>query len=130
MKSWSAFVLVGAGGFVGTLLRYSLSLAAQHFSLTFPHATLWANFLGCLLLGGVMGAAELSQVLTPPVRLFLATGLCGGFTTMSTFTYESLRMMQDGQWYYAGLYVLATLFGCGLMMLAGLLLIKGGARLF
>jgi len=130
MKSWSPFLIVGAGGFIGTAMRYALSLAAQRFSITFPHGTLWANLLGCLLLGVIMALAANLQMLSPPVRLLMATGVCGGFTTMSTFTYETMRMLQDGQWVYAAFYFLVTLLGCALMLLAGMLLVRVGARLF
>ena len=77
-----------------------------------------------------MALAENLQMLSPPVRLLMATGVCGGFTTMSTFTYETMRMLQDGQWVYAAFYFLVTLLGCALMLLAGMLLVRVGARLF
>ena len=122
------FLIAGAGGFIGTMMRYALSLAAQRFSITFPHGTLWANLLGCLTLGAVMGLAADTEVLAPSTRLFLATGLCGGFTTMSTFTYETVRLIQDGEWLYAVTYWLATLIGCAVALCAGLLIIKGIIR--
>ena len=123
------FLIAGAGGFLGTMLRYALSLAGQHFSITFPHGTLWANLLGCLTLGTVMGLAAETEVLAPSTRLFLATGLCGGFTTMSSFTYETVRLIQDGEWLYAVTYWLATLIGCTAALCAGLLVVKGIVRI-
>ena len=122
------FLIAGAGGMVGTMMRYALSLAAQRFSITFPHGTLWSNLLGCLTLGAVMAVAAETEILSPSARLFLATGLCGGFTTMSTFTYETVRMTQDGEIFYAAVYFLSTLVGCAVMFLAGMLLIKGIVR--
>ena len=61
---------VGAGGFVGSVLRYGLSLAGQRLSISFPHGTLWANLLGCLLLGVVTAVAAETEVLSPSTHLF------------------------------------------------------------
>ena len=115
---------VGAGGFVGSVLRYGCSLAGQRFSVSFPHGTLWANLLGCLLLGVVMAVAAETEILSPSARLFWATGLCGGFTTMSTFMYEMSRFGQDSEYWVASGYVAATLVGCALAFWAGTLAIR------
>lgn len=129
MKNVFAIFVVGAGGFVGSVLRYLLSQTAQRFSMTFPHGTLWANFLGCLLLGIVVSVATETQSISPSTRLFLATGLCGGFTTMSTFTYETVRFLQDSEYLYAAGYLAATVTGCiflfGLGLFGTRLLLKG-----
>jgi len=115
---------VGAGGFVGSGLRYGLSLAAQRFSVTFPHGTLWANLLGCLLLGGVMALATETEILTPHLRLFWATGLCGGFTTMSTFMYEMMQFTREAEYAMAALYFAGTLVGCAAAFWAGTLVLR------
>ncbi len=115
---------VGAGGFIGSMLRYGLSLAGQRFSVTFPHGTLWANLLGCLVLGVVMALAAETEILSPSARLFWATGLCGGFTTMSTFMYEMSRFAQDSEYWVASGYFAATLAGCALAFWAGTLAIR------
>lgn len=115
---------VGAGGFIGSMLRYGLSLAGQRFSVTFPHGTLWANLLGCLVLGVVMALAAETEILSPAARLFWATGLCGGFTTMSTFMYEMSRFAQDSEYWVASGYFAATLAGCALAFWAGTLAIR------
>jgi CrcB protein len=115
---------VGTGGFVGSTLRYGLSLAGQRFSVTFPHGTLWANLLGCLVLGAVAALAAETEILTPSARLFWATGLCGGFTTMSTFIYEMSRFGQDSEYWVAAVYITATLVGCAVAFLAGTLAIR------
>jgi len=112
MKVFFSMLAVGAGGFVGSGLRYGLSLAAQRFSITFPHGTLWANLLGCLLLGGVMALATETEILSPQLRLFWATGLCGGFTTMSTFMYELSQFSRETEYAMAALYFALTLAGC------------------
>lgn len=115
---------VGAGGFIGSVLRYGLSLAGQRFSVTFPHGTLWANLLGCLVLGGVAALVAETEILSPSARLFWATGLCGGFTTMSTFMYEMSRFAQDSEYWVASGYFAATLAGCALAFWAGTLAIR------
>ncbi len=117
-------LIVGAGGFLGTVLRYLLSLAAQRFSFTFPHGTLWANFLGCLTLGIVTALATENDTFSPSTRLFLTTGVCGGFTTMSTFTCETFQFAQDAEYGYAALYCVATLVGCAAMFYLGLVTVK------
>ncbi len=115
---------VGAGGFIGSVLRYGLSLAGQRLSITFPHGTLWANLLGCLVLGMVVALAAETEILSPSARLFWATGLCGGFTTMSTFMYEMSRFAQDSEYWVASGYFAATLAGCGMAFWLGSLAIR------
>lgn len=92
-------LLVGAGGFIGSVLRYGAS-GLVHRVLTeplFPYGTLVVNILGCLFIGFLSGLSETSQVLTPDARLFLLIGLLGGFTTFSTFGYESFSVARDGE---------------------------------
>ena len=115
---------VGAGGFVGSVLRYGFSLAGQRFSVAFPLGTLGANLLGCLVLGAVMAVASETEILSPSARLFWATGLCGGFTTMSTFMYEMSRFGQDSEYWMASGYFAATLAGCALAFWAGTLAVR------
>jgi fluoride exporter len=124
MKTMVSMLAVGVGGFAGSVLRYGLSLAGQRFSVTFPHGTLWANWLGCLVLGAVVALAAETEILSPSARLFWATGLCGGFTTMSTFIYEMSRFGQDSEYWVAAIYFAATLVGCAVAFLAGTLAIR------
>lgn len=112
MKTLLPFLVVGAGGFAGSIFRYALSLACQRCSAVFPHGTLWANLLGCLVLGCVSALAVKTDALSPTVRLLLATGLCGGFTTMSTFTYELFKFLEDAEYLYAAAYFSLTVAGC------------------
>jgi fluoride exporter len=103
------FLLVGVGGFIGSVLRYYISqFFAKYFSTTFPLGTLTVNLAGCLLIGILYGLSERGSVLTPEWRLFLATGFCGGFTTFSTFSYESIRLMQDGEFLNFSLYIILS----------------------
>jgi len=86
--------LVGLGGFVGSSLRFVVAGWVQRLAPggDFPWGTLAVNVLGCLFLGFLGGAAELAGVLTVPQRLFLMIGLLGGFTTFSTFAYETFAL--------------------------------------
>ena len=120
MKTMLPFLAVGVGGFVGSVLRYSLSLIGQRCSVTFPHGTLWANLLGCLVIGAVTALAAKTEVLSPTMRLLLATGLCGGFTTMSTFAYEMFKFVQATEYLYASGYFLLTMAGCAAMFCLGM----------
>jgi CrcB protein len=92
-------MIVGAGGFIGSALRFMVSGWAQRLAVAsvFPYGTLVVNVLGCLLIGILGGLAEYRQVLEPGQRLFLMIGVLGGFTTFSTFAFESLSLMQDAE---------------------------------
>jgi len=102
-------LFVGIGSFIGGILRYLLSQFIQtKFLSTFPYGTLGVNVLGCLVVGLVLALSERTSM-TPEWRLFLATGICGGFTTFSAFSSETFSMLRDGQFWYAATYVLASL---------------------
>jgi len=112
-------LFVGLGSFIGGILRYLLSQFIQtKFLSTFPYGTLSVNILGCLVIGLVLALSERSSM-TPEWRLFLATGLCGGFTTMSAFSGETFTMLREGQLWNASAYVLASLVLCVLATLIG-----------
>lgn len=103
---------IGVGSFVGGALRYLLSQAVQATALsTFPFGTLAVNLIGCFLIGVVFALTD-RGFLTVEWRLFLATGLLGGFTTFSAFSNETVAMLREGQLVYAALYVGASvIFG-------------------
>ena len=113
-------LIIGLGGFIGTVLRYvSQQFIYRFYPATFPFGTLSVNLLGCLLIGIFYSVSEKGTLLSPEWRLFLTTGLCGGFTTFSTFSYESVQLLNDGEYSYVAVYaiasvvfgILATLFG-------------------
>lgn len=112
MHTLTSFLLVGCGGFVGSALRYAVTLLGHRVSLFYSHGTLWANIGGCLLLGVLTALAGRSETLTPQVRLMLATGLCGGFTTMSSFTQEVIFFIERTAYLHAAAYMAATLLCC------------------
>ena len=92
-------LIVGAGGCLGAIARYLLSGAVHRWTGgTFPAGTLFVNVLGCLIIGAAMVFVEDHPVLGPNARLFLTIGLLGGFTTFSSFGYETVELLTDGQW--------------------------------
>jgi CrcB protein len=102
--------LVGIGGAIGSILRYLASTGIQNkFLSAFPYGTLCVNISGCFLIGVIYALAARNNV-SPEWRFFLATGICGGYTTFSTFSYESLSLLRDGELLYAGLYIAASVF--------------------
>ena len=101
--------LVALGGALGSVSRFLLGPALQRaFNATFPVGTLFINILGSLILGFVMRLTIEGVNVTPEARAFIAIGFCGGFTTFSTFTYEALRLLEDGEGSRAALYILAS----------------------
>src|SRR5580693_2390139 len=92
-------LLVGFGGALGSIGRYlAQQLAARYILSTFPYGTFAVNILGCFVIGLIYGISARTGWLSPEWRIFLATGLCGGFTTFSTFSYESVMLMNDGEY--------------------------------
>ena len=100
--------VIGLGSFIGGILRYGMAQGIQsRFLSAYPFGTLSVNLLGCLLIGIVYGLSEKGN-LSPEWRLFLATGLLGGFTTFSAFSNETVSMLREGQFSPAILYVVAS----------------------
>lgn len=117
-------LLVGLGGSVGSLARYGLALLLQRQSLVFPLGTLAANLAGCFVIGCVAELAAPLALLTPSARLLLATGFCGGFTTLSSMIYEVARFLEDGEYFHAGVYVIGTLVGSMILFFLGIVVVR------
>jgi len=101
---------IGAGSFIGGILRYLLSQFIQtRITQAFPYGTFAVNIIGCFLIGVVFALVERGNV-SQPWRLFLATGLLGGFTTFSAFSYETVSLLRDGQLLSAGAYIILSVF--------------------
>ncbi len=109
-------LLVGIGGMTGSVLRYLVSLSIKHDS--FPYATWIVNITGSLLIGMIMGWAAKQEGFAN-WRLFLATGVCGGFTTFSAFAWENLQLLQQQRYQAFAVYT-------GGSLLLGLLAVAAG----
>jgi fluoride exporter len=114
-----AYIMLG--GILGTLARYVLQGWVQQRSglASFPVGTLAVNLIGSFILGLVIRLATGSTLVSPDLRAGLAIGFCGAFTTMSTFSYESMKLLGDGEYWYAGLYMGGTVIGCLAAVIAG-----------
>lgn len=129
----SISLLVGVGGFAGSMARYGLSVASQRLSIDWPIGTLTANVLGCLAIGILAGLSSRGETLSPEIRLALATGFCGGFTTMSSMIYETAAMIRANEYLHATLYAAGTFlfsmaaFVAGIMAVRTLVKIGGGS---
>jgi fluoride exporter len=112
---------VALGGIIGTLARYALQGWVQQRSglATFPIGTLAINLIGSLIIGFVIRLATGSTLISPDLRAALTIGFCGAFTTMSTFSYESMTLLADGEYWHAGLYMGGTVIGCLAAVIAG-----------
>lgn len=110
-------VFVGIGGAIGSVLRYTISLIPCRS--TFPLWTLITNILGAILIGYITGLA-IEKNLSQNTVLFLKTGLCGGFTTFSTFSLEAHNLLQNGNYGYAVAYILLSLAGSIIGVICGM----------
>jgi CrcB protein len=99
---------VGIGGFAGSIVRYAIGTwIGGRVSTAFPVGTFVINVSGSFLLGLVMGLGE-TRLLPPPVRPLVAIGFVGGYTTFSTFTYETVRLLEQGSLLAAGVNAVAS----------------------
>lgn len=122
MSTVMSFVYVALGSMLGGVCRYALTLVSRNMvALSFPYGTLVSNLAGCLLMGIFAGAGIRYGTASVEMRLLLATGFCGGFTTMSSFVFEMGQFVQDKEYFYASGYFALTLAGAGLAFFGGLL---------
>jgi fluoride exporter len=124
-------VLVGLGGAIGSVLRYLTSVLAAHWlGDQFPYGTMAVNLVGAFVIGFVQQIGTDALLISDDLRIFLTTGMMGGLTTYSTFSYETVRLLETGAWTAAWINVVVTTVVaiglCFLGMAAGRLLI--GAR--
>jgi fluoride exporter len=122
MSMLKNFLLVGLGGGIGAMLRYFFSSIIKHN--TFPYNTLLINIAGSLLIGIVFGLSEKSNGISEQVKLFIATGICGGFTTFSAFSVENMQMIKEGDYVTAGVYIFASVALCVVAVFAGFKIIN------
>ena len=111
---------IALGGLAGTLSRYGLEGWIQSRTQTgFPLGTLVVNLSGSLLIGFIIRLATGSTLISTDMRAALTIGFCGAYTTMSTFSYESVALLRDGDYPRAALYMTATILGCVGAVIAG-----------
>lgn len=121
-------VLVGLGGFIGSVARYTLGGWVLHLTVQekFPFSTFAVNVAGCLIVGVLAGMAEKHELFGSDARLFLFTGLLGGFTTFSAFGLETVSLLRRGEPWVAATYVAASVLlgvvavGLGIKIVYGL----------
>jgi fluoride exporter len=119
------FLLICLGGAIGSGARYLIALEAPRIlGGAFPYATLIVNAVGSFLLGAIMHVGLTTSLMSPDLRLMLTTGVMGGFTTYSTFNYETMESLRAGAYALAGLNVASTVLLCLLAGAAGLALAR------
>lgn len=119
-----AVLAVGFGAFAGAVLRWTFGLLLNPVLPVLPLGTLTANLLGGLVIGAALGLFNQFQSLPPEMRLFVTTGFCGGLTTFSTFSAETVTLLLRQQWGWSLAIVAAHLLGSLLMTLAGIGLVR------
>lgn len=112
-----SFVLVAVGGALGAVCRYALSFLPV--SSQFPFATFLTNILGAFVMGFVIGLSEEMKSLSPNATLFWKVGVCGGFTTFSSFSLETVRLMDKEAYGLALLYSLSSVSCCLVALMCG-----------
>lgn len=103
-------VYVALGGAVGALGRYAISLIAT--KTEFPILTLITNIIGAILIGFIVGIIDDRDEASKHMLLFWKTGVCGGFTTFSTFSLEAVNLLDEKKYFLGGCYIAMSVFGC------------------
>ena len=125
MMTLPIILLIGLGGFIGTILRYTSGVFfVKAFPAGFPYATLSINLIGCLLIGIIYGYFDRAQMETENWKSFLTIGICGGFTTFSAFSFENMQLLRDGQYGSALLYIFISIIVGLALTFAGFMLAK------
>ena len=111
------FIVVALGGAIGAMGRYAISLIPV--KTTFPVLTLLTNALGAILIGVIVGVVNQHENASPKTILFLKTGICGGFTTFSTFSLEAVSLLERKDYLGGSAYILLSVFCCLIGILIG-----------
>jgi CrcB protein len=119
-------VFVGIGGMAGSILRYLMGLIPVHGSSGFPIITLLINLIGSFLIGAIATLAGRSAAMDPHLLLLLKVGLCGGFTTFSTFALETEQLLQNGRVAVGITYAVVSVAICVIAALLGQTLVGRG----
>ena len=107
-------LIIGSGGFLGSVARYlSVHYIEKYFPINFPIGILTVNIIGSLIIGFVLGLVDRNATLmTDGAKLFLAVGVCGGFTTFSSFANDNVKMLNSGDILSSALYISLSVFFC------------------
>lgn len=116
------FMMVGIGGMIGSMLRYAAIITIKNQAV--PYATFIVNIIGSFAIGAIAGFALRNATFNSEWRLFLATGICGGFTTFSSFSLECLQLLQQNRYLAATIYIGASVILGISLALAGWILTK------
>lgn len=111
------FLFVALGGAIGAMGRYAISLIP--IKSVFPYLTLITNFIGAILIGFIAGIVSGSNNVSTNTVLFWKTGICGGFTTFSTFSLEAYELLQGGKYFAGGLYMVLSVSLCIIGIICG-----------
>ena len=116
---------IGTGSFIGGVSRYLIGrFVQQHVWTAFPFGTLVVNLSGCFLIGLFYGLSDRGSLTGVEWKMFLTVGFCGGFTTFSTFSYESYNLIRDEQYLFLSLYIgISVIIGI-MATFAGIILIR------
>lgn len=122
-----SYLAVAVGGFLGAIARFAMGqwFAYPVQSTGFPWGTLIINLLGCFVLSLFLTVTLDLLVISPFLRLGISTGFLGAFTTFSTFTLETVQLLQTHLFWYAGLYLFASIFLCLAMSAFGFIVARG-----
>jgi len=118
-------LMVGLGGAIGAMLRYAISCIP--YKGAFPVLTLITNLTGAVLIGVIVGLASQKKI-SDSTQLFLKTGICGGYTTFSAFSLETVQLFQGGQSFQGLLYLLFSVAGCIAGVWIGMFLTRNGIK--
>jgi fluoride exporter len=106
------FFIVGFGSFFGGGFRFFLSKYIQNrYEKSFPFGTFFVNILGCLLIGLFYGLFDHGNIINPDYMLFLTVGICGGFTTFSTFMNENFQLFKAANYFHFSMYIISSVSG-------------------
>ena len=123
MQTLKNFLWVGLGGGIGAILRFLIAVTWKNIS--FPYSTLFINIIGSLIIGIVFAYSIRPGALPEQLKLFLATGICGGFTTFSSFSLENMQLLRSGNYAAAVMYMLISVTASLLAVFAGFKIMNG-----
>ncbi len=118
-------LIVGIGGGIGSIARFLSQRGAERLlDSSFPLGTFLVNIIGSFIIGVVFALSERGNFLTPEMRLFLTVGICGGFTTFSTFSYDNFNMLSERLWQFLFLNLAGSIFFGLLAVYLGIVIIR------